>query len=99
MFIFGDLRCILERQSSKQVERPGNKTGPSRLMAGPETSAIVSMEVLIKQDVVLLVRTLLEDLAAAKDRTSCATSNNVMRLPEPVGHSILKLSSRKQHAT
>ena len=68
-FIFGDQQCILRRQSSKQVERPGNDTGPSRLMAGPETSAIVSMELLVKQDVILPVRILLEDLAAAKDRT------------------------------
>ena len=82
--------------------------GPTGLMAGPEARAVIAVEVLIEQDVVLpqwigleLLRTSKTgrrpDLSRRKIPSrrlaiSWATSNKFINLPEPVGHSILKLS-------
>ena len=81
---------------------------PSSLMAGPEAGAVIAVEVLKEKDVVLPLRIGLEFLGAAVHwstprlipqedagqtvRISLATSNRFIKLPEPVGHSILKLS-------
>ena len=85
-----------------------HKPGPTGLVTGTQTSAIISVEVFIEQDIVLPVRILLKFLRPAVDRTpalasrknmlvnrsaiSLLTSNRFIILPDPVGHSILKLS-------
>ena len=76
-------------------------------MTGSDAGTIVTVEVLVEQQIVPPVRIALEYLAAAEDRAPStigkkdarqsigdlfATSNRFIRLPEPVGHSILKLS-------
>ena len=51
-FIFGYLQRRLRRQSGKKVEGTCNDARPARLMAGSQTRSIVSVEILVKQDVV-----------------------------------------------
>ena len=77
-------------------------------MAGAQPGAVVAVEVFVEQDVIAPMRIGLELLHAAVDRTpamliarkgpmsrseiSLLTSKRFIILPEPVGHSILKLS-------
>src|SRR5262245_4430766 len=45
--------CLLGIDASRHIQDAGNETGPARLMARAETGAVVTVEVLIEQDVVL----------------------------------------------
>src|ERR1700733_9074423 len=44
----------------EQIQEWGNQSGPSRLMAGPKARAIVTVEILVKQDQVAPVWVVLE---------------------------------------
>src|SRR5574338_542653 len=61
------LECL---QASMQVEQAGDDSSPARLMTGAQTSPVVTVEVLIKQDVVLPVRVFLERPGTAVYRAS-----------------------------
>jgi hypothetical protein len=50
------------------LKQLGNRSGPTCLMAGPDSSACVTMEVLVEQDVVAPVRIGLERLVCAENR-------------------------------
>ena len=52
----------------KQVEQGRDQTGPSRLMAGAEPRAVVTVEVLVKQDQIAPMRIVLELGGAAVNR-------------------------------
>jgi len=60
---------------AENLDKQGDNTGPTRLVAGPDAGAIVPVEVLVEQKVIPPVGIRL-----------------FIILPEPVGHSILKLS-------
>ena len=86
----------------------GHEPGPAGLVAGAQPRPVVAVEVLVEEDVVAPVRIGLELLRAAIDRPlpcssrrkirlsrsaiSLRTSKRFIILPDPVGHSILKLS-------
>src|SRR4029077_19048361 len=57
---------------AKNVDQAGDDPGPTRLMAGTHPGAVVTMEVLIEQQIVLPIRIALELLGASKDRPSSA---------------------------
>ena len=77
-------------------------------MAGPQAGTIVAVKVFVEQDMVAPVRIALKLLRAAIDRSSSllvatenglqagrnllADPNKFIILPEPVGHSMRKLS-------
>ena len=50
------------------VNQFGDESCPSCLMAGADARSIIAMEILIKEDVILPVRILLEFIRPAKDR-------------------------------
>ena len=76
------------------------------LVRGTDAAAVVAVELLVKQQVVLEVRIVLQLRMLAERRpssprrkmqlkrrvSSSATCSMVMKLPDPVGHSILKSS-------
>ena len=86
----------------------GNESCPTGLMTGAQPGAIVTMEVFIEENVVAPEWIALELFRAAVDGSSALrvaqeirvsrpaisllTSNRFISLPDPVGHSILKLS-------
>src|SRR5712692_2451203 len=47
-------------QTTEELDQFGNKTGPAGLLARPQPSATVSVEVLVEQDVILPLRIGLE---------------------------------------
>ncbi len=52
----------------KQVQEGSDQSGPSRLVAGPEPRAVVTVEILVEQDQVAPVRIVLELGRPAVDR-------------------------------
>jgi hypothetical protein len=104
--VLGDLQRISSFHTRKQIERTRYGSRPPGLVAGSETRAIVSVEMLVEQNVISPVRIVLKLLCSAVDgrfpfasrrkmldslrAISFATSNKVMWFPEPVGHSTLK---------
>src|SRR6516164_3867882 len=99
------LACV---DAAEQFDQLGDQARPSGLVTGAQSCAVVSMEILIEENVVLPIRIGLELLRPTIDRPSAglilkknprqtvsdfsATSNRFIWFPEPVGHSILKLS-------
>src|SRR5215831_14538627 len=69
-FVLGDLQCILRVQACEQIEPTGDEPRPSGLVAGAEARAIVAVEILVKEDVVLPVRILLELLTPSVKRAA-----------------------------
>src|SRR5436305_26144 len=57
------------RLGDEMVYKVGDETGPARLVGGAAPAAIVAVEVLVEQDVVLEMRIGLELLIAAENRT------------------------------
>ena len=101
-------QILLLIQTAEELDQLSHQSGPARLVARPQARAVVAMEIFVEQDVVLPVWIGLKFLRAAVNRPPpglvpqedprqpvgdlVATSNRFIRLPEPVGHSILKLS-------
>src|SRR6516225_10446188 len=57
---------------TKNLDKQGDNTGPTRLVTGPDAGAIVAMEVLVEQEIVPPVRISLEFSGAAKNRPAAA---------------------------
>src|SRR5438105_2255891 len=55
----------LPRQNGVGLYDSGNPASPPGLMAGPDTGAVVSVEIFVEQDVIAPVRIVLEPLAAS----------------------------------
>ena len=105
LYQFEKLRPVKVAEEFDQLR---DDAGPARLVAGSQTRAVVSVEIFVEQDVILPLRIGLKFLRASVHRPparlsrrkipvnrlaiSRATSNRFIKLPEPVGHSILKLS-------
>ena len=93
---------------TEDLHQRRDQASPSGLVASSQAGAVIAMEVFIEQDVVLPLGVVLELLCATVHWTPTgliteedagqaignlrATSNRLIRLPEPVGHSILNLS-------
>src|SRR5215469_7759158 len=69
--------------SRKEVERAGDETRPSSLMAGSQARTIVAVEIFVEEDVVAPVRILLELLRCSVHRPLAVR----IAREEPVGHS------------
>src|SRR5215472_11098337 len=68
-FVFGNPQSVFCVQSCKKIDSSCNNTGPSGLMARAKTSTIVTVKILVEEDVVLPVRIFLKLLRPAIDRT------------------------------
>src|SRR5271155_4089547 len=55
-------------QPGEEIQSASDQSGPSCLMAGSQTGAVLTMEVLIEQDVVPPMRIFLEILRSSIDR-------------------------------
>ena len=101
-------QALLRIERAEELDQLRHQPGPAGLMAGAEPRAVVAVEVFVEQDVVAPVGIGLELLRAAVHRPPAVlvaqedprepvgdllgTSKRFIILPEPVGHSILKLS-------
>ena len=65
---FSSVEKVGRIQTTEELDQFGNKTGPAGLVARPQPSAVVSVEVLVEQDVILPLRTGLELLRASIHR-------------------------------
>jgi hypothetical protein len=95
------------RRPNRSIKQ-GDHTGPAGLMAGADSGPMVAVEIFVKRYIVPPARVGLElfrapyigrrprlsrrHSLASRSAISLATSNRFIRCPEPVGHSILKLS-------
>ena len=102
------LEQLLRIEQSEELDQLRHQSCPAGLVTRAEPRAVVAVEVFVEQDQVAPVRIVLELFRAAVDRPpavripqedpvsrseiSLATSKRFIILPEPVGHSILKLS-------
>jgi hypothetical protein len=93
---------------SKKFDQFRDNASPASLVARSQARAVISVEVLVEQDVILPMRIGLKFLCRAvhwsparliaqedpgkRLEISRATSNKFIKLPEPVGHSILNVS-------
>src|SRR5580704_12426253 len=59
-FIFRGLEQIPSRHPCEQIERPRDGSCPSRLVARPKASSVVTVEILVEQNVILPVRVFLK---------------------------------------
>lgn len=57
-------------EASKYFDQRRHQSGPSCLMAGADTSAVVAMEIFVEQQVILPVQVALKLLGTAKYRSS-----------------------------
>jgi len=74
LWLFGKRSCFtaLEKLGSidlaEQLDQLGNDTCPASLVARPQASAVISVKVLVEQDVILPVRIGLEFLRSSVHR-------------------------------
>src|SRR5215471_13158140 len=59
-YAFWSTQHVFGLEASEEIKYTGNESGPAGLVARSETCAVVSVEVLIEEDVVLPVRIVLE---------------------------------------
>ena len=55
---------------AKDLDKQGDNTRPTRLVAGPDACAVVAMKIFVEQQIVAPKRIALEFLGAPKDRPS-----------------------------
>ena len=105
---FPGIQKLLRVETAEKLDQLCDHTGPTGLMTGPEFRAVIAVEVLVEKDVILPIGIGLEFLYAAVHRPPsgfipqedpCQTISyftgdldRFINLPEPVRHSILKLS-------
>src|SRR5713226_5983344 len=63
---FTGFKILGSVQTAEKLDQFGNQACPAGLVARPQPSAVVSVEVLVEQDVILPLRTGLELLRAAR---------------------------------
>src|SRR6516162_9194486 len=68
----GAFQRSLWSYARKQIENTSDNARPSRLMAGAQPGAVVAMEVLVEQDVILPVRIFLEFFRTSINRALAA---------------------------
>src|SRR5579872_1593886 len=67
---FAGHQQLLSFEPAEEFDQFGDETSPARLVASPQSCAVISVEVFVKQNVVFPVRIGLEFLCTSIDRSS-----------------------------
>jgi len=101
------LDYCLRIEVAEVFDQTADQTRPPRLMTGPDTGTIIAVKIFVKQQVVTPTGVVLKFRGTAKHRPTtgvvaqketgkpvgnlASDLNKFISLPDPVGHSILKL--------